>query len=420
MSATPTLNESSPLPATDPVPVEHTHTDRPSVADVLVCLPGMTPEALDATRAALAEAFPGEFVQIASPDPAPAVADPQTWLPYPSNRACLGWTLVAADYAAAARVAVDHPARALLLLGQESPLDPQHLRSMVECIRSRNADLAVPRFHLGPNDGLVNGAILYPLTRALFTTDIHFPLPVDAALSQRMATRLATPAQHLYHVGQGEAFLWPVAEAAIAGFAVREVDAGPDAQPPAPAGNFDDLFNSVVAYLFTDVDAKATFWQRARATPVRAALSPAPPAITAEDSAEIAAQITTQIAEMMEAFQFAHANLQEIWSMVLPPQSRLALKKLSLATADTFHMEPALWARIVYDFALAFHLRTLNRGHLLGAMRPLYLAWAASHLRASEGDVTLAARNLEQTATAFDAEKSYIVSRWRWPDRFNP
>jgi hypothetical protein len=123
---------------------------------------------------------------------------------------------------------------------------------------------------------------------------------------------------------------------------------------------------------------------------------------------------------MIETFRIAQDNLQEIWSLVLPPQSRLALKKLSALSPDAFFMEPDLWARIVYDFTLAFHLRTLNRNHLLGAMTPLYLAWVASYLRFVADDPTRAAHAIAITASAFETEKSYIVSRWRWPDRFNP
>jgi hypothetical protein len=388
-----------------------------AVADLLVCLPGMTPDALQATLAALAEAFAGESLLIASPDPAPSEQPVSaTWLAYATNRACLGWTLAAADYLAATKLAAEHPARAILLLGYEMPLERQHLRGLVECVRSHNADLAVPRFALGPTDALVNAAILYPLTRALFSSDIHFPLPVDAALSQRMAARLIAPAQHLYSVGQGDGLLWPVAEAAIAGFAVREVEAPAGSAPPPPTGEFNTLFNGVLGHLFSDIDAKANFWQRARNVAAR----PVAIAAGAPESEESASEMRGQAGEMIESFRLAQANLQEIWSLVLPPQSRLALKKLSLAEADAFHMDPALWARIVYDFALAFHLRTLNRGHLLGALTPLYLAWAASQLSDAARDPAAAMRDLEETAAAFDREKPYIVSRWRWPDRFNP
>jgi hypothetical protein len=30
------------------------------------------------------------------------------------------------------------------------------------------------------------------------------------------------------------------------------------------------------------------------------------------------------------------------------------------------------------------------------------------------------ARRLESLSLAYEAGKSYLVSRWRWPDRFNP
>ena len=75
---------------------------------------------------------------------------------------------------------------------------------------------------------------------------------------------------------------------------------------------------------------------------------------------------------------------------------------------------------MVYDFALAYRLRNLNRGHLLGAMMPLYLAWAASHLLTADNDAARAERHIAETAACFELERSYLVSRWRWPDRFNP
>jgi hypothetical protein len=122
---------------------------------------------------------------------------------------------------------------------------------------------------------------------------------------------------------------------------------------------------------------------------------------------------------MLGAFQIAYTNLHEIWSLVLPPNSLLGLKRLAAMPPATFRMLDSLWVRIVYDFILAYRLRTINRGHLLGALTPLYLAWAASHLLlVSSG--TAPEKHIEDLAAAFEADKPYLVSRWRWPDRFNP
>ncbi len=85
------------------------------------------------------------------------------------------------------------------------------------------------------------------------------------------------------------------------------------------------------------------------------------------------------VRRMMDAFQLGVSNLREIWSLILPPVTLLELKKLSRSAADDFHMEDSLWARIIYDFALAHRLRNIRRAHLFGALTPLYLGWVASY-----------------------------------------
>jgi hypothetical protein len=214
-----------------PTPATH------AVAEVLVCLPSISPDAIPAALEAIAAAFPGESVLVA------AAAHPDTaadWpslelIPYARTLTDVGWVLAAADYAAAAHIAADRHARAVVLFGDDTALvNAPLLRSLVDTVRLNNVDLALPRFSLGPNDALVNSALLYPLSRALFGADIHFPLPVDAALSTRMAQRLLPSTQRLVNLSQGASLLWPVTEAAVAGLSVREVPAGDGPPPPPP------------------------------------------------------------------------------------------------------------------------------------------------------------------------------------------
>jgi hypothetical protein len=165
----------------------------------------------------------------------------------------------------------------------------------------------------------------------------------------------------------------------------------------------------VTGSLFSDIDAKAAFWQRSRPLP------PAPIPRPLAHSTDAAADI----APMLSAFRLAYTNLDEIWSLVLPPISLLGLKRLSTTSAEAFRMPENLWARIVFDFLLAYRLRTINRGHLLGALIPLYLAWVASHINITASGID-PETHIEAVAAAFEADKTYLVSRWRWPDRFNP
>jgi hypothetical protein len=401
-------------------PITDAHSNEtalPVVPTLLVCLPSMAPDVLDAVLFHLSDAFPTEDLLVATPDPLPQEKWPRVERIVRSDeRAATSWVLGGADYSSAAGIAAEREVAAVLLLGGDSAgLSTEVLDPLVECIRTGHADLALPRFSLGVGSGLVTAALIYPMTRALFAADIRFPLPAAAACSVRMMQRLGT-SYRTARGGVSPSLLWPVAEAAVAGYAVREIEAGEAAPPQPQEGEFNDLFQAVTASLFTDIEAKASFWQRfrSRTTLAADALPPSPRPVSA------AVEGGPEVAGMIDAFHLAHDNLQEIWGMVLPPQTRLALKKLSVAPAATFAFEPHLWARVVYDFTLAFHLRTLNRGHLLGAMTPLYLAWVASHLLAAGNDKDHAARHIEATAACFELEKPYLVSRWRWPDRFNP
>jgi hypothetical protein len=407
-------------------------TDNPSPpqpgalpSSLLVSLTPLPADHLQATLANLAAAFPSQSIDIATPDPLPAsAAMPNFHLTTytPSVAAPVAWVLTAADYLNTHKLVQDHPSSACLLLGPEcQSLSPEILRALVDGVLSGHCDLAVPRYDLGPRDGLVNSAILYPVTRALFATRPRYPLAVDLAFSPRMVERLAVCAQRLASANQPTALVWPVAEAATSNFTLTEVPAGPRALPPPDAIDLNSLLAQVAGSFFADIDAKAAFWQRPRlAYPPKAAV---PVVGSAPDAAEILPE-PPDVQPMLDSFRLAYTNLHEIWSLVLPPNSLLGLKKLSLMPVASFRMPDELWVRIVYDFILAYRLRTLNRGHLLGALTPLYLAWVASHLLQTGGAVVgsaaAAERHIQTLAVAFETDKPYLVSRWRWPDRFNP
>ena len=391
--------------------VDLTAATTANTGSLLISLVPLPQAAFEATLGTLALAFPGETVLVATPDVAPQSSSggPLRLLPYaPTAVSASPWVLTAADFINTYKLAQENHATACVLLGAEAQsLHPEAVRALAKS--AVQYDLSLAHYDLGPREGLVNSAVLYPVTRALFGTRPRFPLAIDLGLSLRMAERLAATAQRLTAAAQNDAFIWPLSEAASANCTIAEVNVGPRTLPQPVAPDVNTLLAQIAGSLFADVDAKAAFWQRARGTQPARSISQTDP-------------ITEQppdIVSMLEAFRLAYTNLHEIWSLVLPPNSLLGLKKLSIMPPDSFRMPDNLWARIVYDFILAYRLRTINRGHLLGALTPLYLAWVASHLTlVSNG--TAPEKHIQDLAVAFETDKPYLVSRWRWPDRFNP
>jgi hypothetical protein len=374
-----------------------------------VYLVAMPPEQLGAVLSNLASTLGSEDLLVAAPEGTQAEGyPPLKIIPAPASNPSL--TLTAADFLNAHHLAEKVDARAILILGQESgSLHSSALQDLSSSILTGSADLALPCYDLPPRAGLVNSAILYPLTRALFASRARFPLAIDLGLSPRMAERMAGAAQRFTAMNQAEAIVWPVSEAAATGFMLTEFDVGPRTLPQPTEPDINAILVAVTGSLFAEIDAKAAFWQRPRQLPPkRNALAQS-----------ISAETPVDIEPMLEAFRLAYTNLQEIWSLVLPPNTLLGLKRLSVTNASAFRMPDNLWARIVYDFLVAYRLRTINRGHLLGALIPLYLAWVAGHINVTASG-TNAERHIESVAAAFEADKPYLVARWRWPDRFNP
>jgi hypothetical protein len=390
---------------------------------LMICVPSMQADALHRLLVIIAATFPNESVLVASPDHVDdrksdglqqkSLSISETiphLVAYTAPRSHVGWVLAAGDYVAAAETARAHNAEFIILLN-DGEISIDLLRSFDHELRENRTDLVLPLYSVGPADALVTSALLYPLTRVLFGVDVRFPLPLNAGLSLRAADRLGVAARKLTANGMLESLFWPVPEAAIAGFSIRQIDAGPRSMPQPAESDFNVILTNVAGSLFTDIESRASFWQRARATPASRG---------ANSCMATSSEYPSDLQPMIDNFRLAYTNLQEIWSLVIPPQSLVALKRLSTTPAETFAIPPQLWARIAYDFILAFHLRTLNRGHLLGAFTPLYLAWVVSALHHLGCNPASANDLLKQTVEAYEAEKPYLLSRWRWPDRFNP
>jgi hypothetical protein len=161
------------------------------------------------------------------------------------------------------------------------------------------------------------------------------------------------------------------------------------------------------------MDARVDRWTRVRgSTPVPLyGADPAPPAIPSRGSA-------LDPERLLESFRLGYRELREVWTWALPPKTIVDLGRLAATATASFHLDEETWARIVYDFALAHRLRVLPRDHLLGSMVPLYLAWLASFLLSvGDGEAAEVESRSEKVAAAFEAQKAYLIARWRWPER---
>ena len=126
-----------------------------------------------------------------------------------------------------------------------------------------------------------------------------------------MAERLGAAAQRFVALNQSEAPLWVVSEAMVAGMKIEEIDVGPRDLPQPVDPDLNAILPFVTGSLFSDIEAKAAFWQRARVSP--------PPRKQAVLVHQHTSDGSAEVASLLQGFRLAYTNLRETGAWCFPP-----------------------------------------------------------------------------------------------------
>jgi glucosylglycerate synthase len=310
--------------------------------------------------------------------------------------------------------ACDLRARACVVFdGSVRTVSPTWVASLARPIVDEHLDFVSPFFARHPFEGALTKGVVYPLIRAVYGVRLRQPAAGEFACSGALAGHWLRNDLWERNGAQAGIDIWLTTTAAMGDFHVAEAPLAVRTHNARGAEGLDlaATIAQVIGALFADVERNARYWQRSQ---TRAAVrrlgstgAVAPtngPAIDAD--------------RLVEAFRLGYRELRDIWTWVLPPRTIVDLKKLLDLPARAFRLDDDLWARVVYDFAIGYRMRTVARDHLLRSLVPLYSGWLASYVGQVQ-DVAAEAADLrvEALAEAFERQKPYLIARWRWPER---
>jgi hypothetical protein len=304
--------------------------------------------------------------------------------------------------------------RAVCVLASDlQTVTSQWIARLVQPVLELGFDLVTPCYTHGKFEGLLNNSLISPLNRALYGTRIPNPMGPDLGISRRLFQRIIGPEQGTKLANRTHSLASIAPTAVCGGFKICQAHVGARIYPPIDWTNLSSVLVQVLGPVFLDLERNAACWQRPRES--------VSPASFGEHMALSEDKGLVDVGRMFELFRLGARDLLEVWNLILPPATLFELRKLSRLPQEQFRLPDELWARCVYDFALGHRLRTINRDHLLRAMTPLYLGWVASYaLEIQNATVRASEQRIERLCQAFEITKPYLVSRWRWPDRFNP
>jgi hypothetical protein len=119
--------------------------------------------------------------------------------------------------------------------------------------------------------------------------------------------------------------------------------------------------------------------------------------------------------KLFAGFRAGYAEHSELWREVLPMAEYNQVEKLTQIAEERDFMYPSsLWARIIFDFAVAYKNATdEGREELMEALIPFYNSRVLSFVnKTTSHNLREAEEYLEQIQRVFEGEKYYLIERW--------
>ena len=286
------------------------------------------------------------------------------------------------------------------------------LERLLSPVLEEGFDFVSPAYRRHRTEGAINTGIVAPLIRTLYGQQLRQPLGTEAALSPALAGRLLADDDWWRRPSEAGSDAWLVAKVLSSDARVAQSWLGAWPRPLAGPEDLSETLVRALDLVFGEMERSAALWQRT---------GPSHPVATFGSGGFEPGGERPDPARLFEAFARGLRDLLPIWSLVLPPATLLELQRCAARPVESGGIPDALWARAIFDFAVAHLTRRVERRQLLRSLAPLYLGWLAGLARraATLDDAGFEA-GVEATASAFEREKRYLIGRWRWPDEFNP
>lgn len=285
-------------------------------------------------------------------------------------------------------------------------ITPEWVDLLVSPVLREGFDFVAPLYRRHKYDGTITNSIVYPTTRALYGQQVRQPIGGDFGFSQALARFWLTQEVWEGHVARFGIDIWMTTTAIAQGFRVCQSFLGAKIHNVKdPSVDLTAMLLQVTGALFDLMETYQSSWFGRRGS------APVPtfgfPYTVAVEPVQV------NVERMVGIFAAGVRELGEVWRRVLHPDTFRELALLQLEDLNTFRFPASLWARVVYDLAVAYHTRVIHREHLLRSLTPLYLGRTASFvLEASQAEAEEVEILVEDVCLEFERQKPYLEERW--------
>ena len=286
-------------------------------------------------------------------------------------------------------------------------ITPEWIQLLIAPILDEGFDYVCPLYARHKYDGTITNGIVYPMVRALYGRRIRQPIGGDFGFSGRLAEHFLRHDVWESDVARFGIDIWMTTTALVGDFKVCQSYLGAkihDAKDPG--AHLSTMLVQVTGSLFTQLETHAPHWLGVHGS------EPVPEfGFHYEVGLE---PVSVDVARMVHAYDQGVRDFAPLYAHFLDDETRDSLVRLTGQVPTDFRMPSDVWVRVIYAFALGFHLRGLNPQHVLRSLTPLYLGRTASWVNeAATYDARRVEAELDALCNRFESLKPQLAEAWR-------
>lgn len=286
-------------------------------------------------------------------------------------------------------------------------ITPEWIRLLGEPVWKHNFGLVTPYYKRYKYDGTITNSLAYPLTRALYGQIIRQPIGGEFAMSGSLARILALEKFSDSNIAKFGIDIWITTTAINEGFRICQSSMGVklhDAKDPA--SSLAPMFEQVVSSLFSLMKKYEVKWKASKGSQ--------PVDLFGKDTKVVKpVEFEVDYDKLVCRFLEGTRRLDSVIKAILSEENYEAVSKIVKELHCKPPIQDELWAKIVYDFAVAYNFGPPNPKEVVEALVPLYFGTTANFIeRTRYMSGFLAEAIVEGIAGIFEDNKDYLIKRW--------
>jgi hypothetical protein len=258
-------------------------------------------------------------------------------------------------------------------------------------------------------DGTITNAIAYPLTRALYGRRVRQPIGGDFGFSGDLARIYLSSPSWSEAVQNFGIDIWMTTLAMNNNVPICQAYMGRPKihKPKDPGSDLGPMFSQVVGTIFNLMTQSTGYWMRVKWS--------RPTAIFGFGLGEVEMPPPVKVSQdkLAEKFKAGFGEYQELWTKILTESIMNKVSEIGQLPSDQFEFPVQLWARLLFDYAVAYRDKVVDEAELLNSLIPLYFGKTLSFVRKTERmSVQQAEEFIENECMVFEETKPYLLERW--------